>query len=493
MHPMRRGRYTIISCAAIVSLIFFAALTYIVFGTVKISSLSFLISSLREVAAHNEVRAPENKPPADTFPLFKLAQIFAGYKDPVTYLLVFQNSDEMRPAGGFIGSYGILTVDAGHITGFRTEDSYNLDRKIPAVKRPAAPEPIAHYLSQPRFYFRDANWNPDFKESAERLLKFYKEEGGTENPSGVLAVMPEAIKPILALIGSITVQGQTFTAENFTDALEYEVEINFASRGVHRVQRKKIISEFGNELIARLFALPLSKWPEVLQDVKTALEEKQVLVYVTDPATQEIAERENIAGRITQTDGDYLGVFDANMFSLKTDPYVPRAIFYRVVREPAGLMGYAEIVYRYPVSGPAWKTKGYRSWTRVYVPKGSVLVEARGAMEEELSKNPGKVEVSVESDKTVFGAFVAVQVGQVKRLSFKYRLPDSVETAVRNGRYELYVQKQPGTVGHGLTVSTDFGTMPTTWSPTGLGASRDGNRLIWQTTLRRDQEFKVEF
>lgn len=480
MHQKSRRWIVIVAIVAVVGVIFAAAFAYVTLprnnGAV-----------LKEISKHG------SELPNGAFPLFKLAKVFGGYQGPTTYLVVFQNSDEMRPSGGFIGVYGLLTVDDGRITGFSTEDSYNLDQRAVSSKRPASPKPIAHYLGQPRFYFRDANWSPDFKESAQRLLRFYKEEGGTENPAGVLAIMPGAVKPMLALTGPITVNDQTFTAENFTDALEYEVEINFAARGVHRTQRKEIISEFGQELMTRLVALPLAKWPEVLRDVQMALEEKQILVYATDPATQEIAERENIAGRIASADADYLGVFDANMFALKTDPYVPRAIFYRVVREKAGLMGYAEIVYRYPVAGPFWKTKGYRSWTRVYVPKGSVLVEARGAMEEEFSKKPGNVEVSIESDKTVFGAFVAVQVGQVKRLAFKYRLPEFVDVAARQGRYELYVQKQPGTVGHSLTVSTDFGTIPTTWSPTGLGVSRENAGLTWQTSLRKDQEFRIEF
>ena len=186
-------------------------------------------------------------------------------------------------------------------------------------------------------------------------------------------------------------------------------------------------------------------------------------------------------------------MFDANLFSLKTDPYVPRSIFYTVRKEQTGLTGEAEIVYSYPRSGPAWKTKGYRSWTRVYVPKGSILVDASGVMAEEGSNKPGSITIEQTSAHTVFGAFIALKVGEIKRLRFKYRLPDAVAEAVARDGYTLLVQKQAGTAYHHLTVKADFGTVPQRWDPTGLGASRQGSELIWQTNLRRDQKFQVEF
>lgn len=447
----------------------------------------------------------------DTIPLLEIAPLLLGYPQEKTYLFVLQNSDEMRPAGGFIGTYGLITFDAGHITKFSTDDVYNLDRFVPAARRPLAPPPIVKYLEQPRFYLRDANWSPDFPTSAKQILKFYHEELKTvcdqkpqlilhdscfmihQNIDGVIAIMPEAIRPLLKLVGPITVSGQTFTAGNLTDALEYEVEIAFEQKGIPRPQRKQIISELGHALIAKVLAFPSEKWPEVLHLVRSALEEKQLLLYSTDETLQALLTLQGWAGEIKPVSGDYLAVFDANLFSLKTDPYVPRSIFYTVRKEAAGLTGEVEIVYTYPKAGPVWKTKGYRTWTRVYVPKGAVLQEAAGAMEEEESRKLGRVEVGQEFDKIVFGAFVALQVGETKRLRFKYRLPEYVAQSVENGSYELHVQKQPGTVGHTLTVAVDLGKVPKHWEPRGLAVARDGSRLTWQSSLRRDQRFRIEF
>lgn len=439
---------------------------------------------------------------SDGLPILEVIPSLLGYPTPSSYLFLLQNSDEMRPTGGFIGTYGIITFESGHITKFFTDDVYNLDRLVPPSRRPLAPQPIRDYLEQPRFYLRDANFDPDFPTSARQVLTFYKEEMAYAKPQktdtkvteldGVIAVAPQAIRPLLTLTGPITVGAQTFNADNLTDALEYEVEIGFAGKGTPRTQRKAIVSELGHALIAKVMSLPVSKWPEVLHIVRTYLDEKQILIFVNDSGLQERMSAFGWTGEIRSAPGDYLAVFDANMFSLKTDPYVTRSIFYNVRRE-GGLVGEVEIVYSYPKEGPAWKTKGYRTWTRVYVPKGSILTRASGAMKEEGSIEPGAITISQETDKTVFGAFLAVQVGEVKRLKFVYRLPEYITQMVQDGTYELTVQKQSGTLGHSLTISSDFGKVAKLWSPTGFGVIREEDRLTWQTNLKRDQLLHIEF
>lgn len=448
----------------------------------------------------------------DGLPLLKVAPALLGYPHPRTYLFILENSDELRPTGGFIGTYGILKMEAGHPTKFFTDDVYNLDRHSHKNSRPYAPEPLAQYLEQRRWFLRDANWAPDFPTSARTILQFYEEESARAcrgnfdvvlqdlcatrdtRLDGVIAITPSAITPLLKLTGPLTVQGQIFGADNLASALEYEVEINFAQKGIPRPQRKEIISELGYALIARLLTLPAVQWPVALQAVREALDERQILVYSKDEAAQVNFARAGWTGELVQSDDDYLAVFDANLFALKTDPFVSRSIFYAVRQEESrGLVGEVELVYNYPKSGPAWKTKGYRSWTRVYVPKGSVLISAQGAMEEENNPKPGRVQIGQEFGKTFFGVFFAVQAGGSHRLRFMYRLPENIGAGLSAGHYALLVQKQPGTLGHSLTVSADFDKVSAYWSPRGLNARRDGSQLVWQNNLRTDQEFKVGF
>jgi len=88
----------------------------------------------------------------------------------------------------------------------------------------------------------------------------------------------------------------------------------------------------------------------------------------------------------------------------------------------------------------------YRDWVRVYVPKGSELIESNGS----------EVEVATyeDLDKTVFEAFYGDKsplrpLGKAQ-LVFKYKLPFKVE---KDKPYGLLIQKQPGTYGYEYSVN----------------------------------------
>ena len=118
----------------------------------------------------------------------------AGYKEAKTYLVLLQNSNELRPTGGFIGSVGVIKFEDGILSDFRIDDVYTLDGQLKGHVDP--PLPIRDLLGQEHWYLRDSNWSPDFKESAIRAAWFYQKEGG-ESVDGVIAINSPLIVGIL--------------------------------------------------------------------------------------------------------------------------------------------------------------------------------------------------------------------------------------------------------------------------------------------------------
>ncbi|MCB0107011.1 MAG: DUF4012 domain-containing protein, partial [Caldilineaceae bacterium] len=49
-----------------------------------------------------------------------------GVHGPRTYLLVVQNSDELRATGGFISALGVITLEQGRLANLEFVDSYRL-------------------------------------------------------------------------------------------------------------------------------------------------------------------------------------------------------------------------------------------------------------------------------------------------------------------------------------------------------------------------------
>ncbi|KKQ79516.1 MAG: hypothetical protein UT02_C0033G0001, partial [Parcubacteria group bacterium GW2011_GWC2_38_7] len=75
-----------------------------------------------------------------------------GYPEEKTYLFILENNREMRPAGGFIGTYGIFQVANAEIKNFYTDNSYNLDVKVKDTQKIPAPKPMEKYMAQPNWF-----------------------------------------------------------------------------------------------------------------------------------------------------------------------------------------------------------------------------------------------------------------------------------------------------------------------------------------------------
>lgn len=385
-----------------------------------------------------------------------------GYPGEKTYLFLFQNNTELRPSGGFIGTYGILKLKNGEIASFATDDSYNLDKQY--TSEIETPKPFQDYNKRFEWYFRDSNWSPDFPAAAEKAEWFYKLEGGGETLDGVIAITPTFIEKILQLTGSVKVQDYPyeFTSENFTDQLEFHVEKNFY-KFEDKTQRKNIIGDFGEILIARALTLPKDKLLELFNVVVQGFSEKHALVYLNDPALQKIIALSDWDGRIKEAPGDYFLYVDCNLASLKSDPFVKRTINYEVNWDGKG-NPIARLTMTYNHIGEFnWRTTRYRTYARVYVPQGAELVKISGNESEPVTYE--------ELGKTVFSFFKVTEPKTTESVTLEYKLP----MRITEQAYSLYAQKQAGTVDHQLNVKIDW-----------KGAAREFN-----TDLVEDREFQL--
>ncbi len=421
-------------------------------------------------------------------PLAQIIPALAGYPQTAEFLVMLENSDELRPTGGFLGTYGQLITKDGEILSFETDDIYHLDMPAQAKMNVEPPAPIKKYLND-KWYLRDANWSPDWPTSARKIEWFYRLEKSLANPSekmpafnGVIAVTPELVTDFLAVTGPVTVEGQAYDQANFEELLEYRVEKGYVQLGVSKWQRKAVIGEIVKQLKIKIFDLPPDKWTKIVSVIINNLLEKNLLLYFNDSQLEDLAAQSGWGGEIKNHYGDYLLVVDSNLAALKTDAVMKRGLDYKVFPDEAGLTSKLTLSYSH-TGGVDWKTSAYKSYTRIYVPLGSQLVELNGAV-------PGKVDSGSEAGKTWFGFYFMVQPGQVKNILLEYRLPRSLAA----GDYSLYIQKQPGKNLEALMVDLSFLNDIKSYSPTNTSTQRFGaNRLKWEGDLNIDRSFEIKF
>lgn len=433
-------------------------------------------------------------------PLIEVFVPLLGYPEPQSYVIATQNADEIRPGGGFIGSIVTLDIDAGYFDDYEFFDVYAIDNPASGVWNEKPPAPIQQHLGVTKWFMRDANWSPDFPTSAERILDFYERErqialGKKPETTGFVALEPGFFKSLLAFTGPVVVDGKTFDTQNFMDLLQYEVEM---APGISQENRKDLMGRVADALMEKIQSLPRSEWPKLLNIVTTALNQKQILIYNREPNLQALVDSRGWSARAKPTNGDFLWVIDANLAALKTDGVMNKSITYTLdARDIDNPKANVTLTYQNTNRQITWRYTRYRSYTRVYVPEGSELISASGAMAGDLTQTggrftPGKVEVTKELGKTVFGAFWAIEPGRTGKLSFEYKLPRSSVESILDGSYRLDWPKQPGVDNAEFNVKILFPQSVTKASPPEPEEKWGDNIYEVQAGSLYDQVFQVQ-
>ncbi|MCX6745677.1 MAG: DUF4012 domain-containing protein [Candidatus Parcubacteria bacterium] len=481
-----------------------------------------LVKPLKDGISPLKENLPKVKKLIDhVLPLLDVIPKVVGFDQAKTYLFLLQNNSELRPTGGFIGTYGILKLQDGEIKEFDTDNVYNLDRSAQPIVKEPTPWPIAKYLEQKNWSLRDINWEPDFPTTAQKSLDIYKKENLAlidlkksgqkilgekgviitdvipyeENLYGVIAITPEILGGLLKLTGPIVAQDMIFTDTNYQDQLELMVGKLYQELNVPIAERKGIIKKLSDQIKIKLFTLPLSKVPDLLDIAYKALDQKQVMFYSVDPDLEKLILAKNWGGEIQKTDNDYLMVVDSNMASLKTDQYVDRTINYSFANKNGDLIAKVTIIYKNNADF-TWKSTRLRTYARVYVPLGSELISSQGAMENDKIKDPshqpGQIEKGQEFDKTYFGAFISIEPHETGVLSFEYKLPKKIVEQINLGTYNLLIQKQPGVIPN-LTLDLKFDKNIKSATPAEEQKEWFNNSYKYSAALDTDKSFVVSF
>ncbi|MBI5122408.1 DUF4012 domain-containing protein [Candidatus Roizmanbacteria bacterium] len=398
----------------------------------------------------------------DAKPLVKALPSLLGESESKKYLILFQNDKELRPTGGFITAYAIFQVDKGVIKIERSDDIYKLDDSIGG--KPSAPAPLQNYLKVYTLNLRDSNISPDFIESMKTFNSLYNKSGQRVDVDGIIALDTDVlVKTIKILDDQVTAGGMTFNTKNDPRCdcpqVIYELENNI-SRPVNYIKtdRKSLIGELlQNILIKALSSSPKVYWGPLFQTLIAETGQKHVLFDLYDKDAQSGIEALNAAGRIKNFDGDYLHINEANLSGAKVNLFMEETVDNNYETKDGSILKTVTIHYKntHEASDCNLERGGlclnaeYRDWIRVYVPKGSELIESQGAV--------GKLTSSEDLGKTVFEGLMSVRTQGVATLTIKYKLPASLNKSP----LPLLIQKQPGTSGFTYNIMVNGHTRET--------------------------------
>ncbi|MBI3261355.1 DUF4012 domain-containing protein, partial [Candidatus Berkelbacteria bacterium] len=147
-----------------------------------------------------------------------------GKPEPRSYLILFQNNAELRPSGGFLGSFATATFSQGRLDKVEVNTNiYKLDKAFAKVSTVTPPRVLAETLHIKSLTLRDSNFALDPPKAADDVAAFYQAETGGR-VDGVLAIDTTLVTDLLKVIGPIEMPAYEAKsdAQNFTTTLAHE-------------------------------------------------------------------------------------------------------------------------------------------------------------------------------------------------------------------------------------------------------------------------------
>lgn len=427
-----------------------------------------------------------------------------GDRYPHRIMVLFQNNFELRPTGGFIGSYATFDLNDGYIENLEVHDVYDIDGSFGGYIEP--PAVMGDFTNNWRF--RDSNYSPDFPTSAKKILWIYEKEGG-ESIDTLVAINQGLLKDLLEITGPIQVGefGQ-LKADNYNLLLSYIIEGKIWGSENPKHILKLFVPAMKDALLTEQ---NLSK---VIPKIYNAIQQKHIFVYSKHEDLQDLFTYLNLDGTLHQpkADEDFLAVIHTGI-GTKTDQFIEETIDHRTEISESQEVINTLTIHR----NHQWSMDVYWQWEtvlrqyglslsnitpsvlsilgngvntsnlRIYVPKNTELITS--------SDQSVQLLYDEELDLAYFSAKMVAKAGETTDLKIIYKPNlDSSLNSDSFATYKAYIAKQPGTAGSLLnkTIVPPENYQPIQYYPSDLKATSTGTLKI-NSNLVYDRYYSTIF
>jgi len=376
-----------------------------------------------------------------------------GVPKTKTYLVLFQNNMELRPTGGFIGSFALVSFSSGKLDEVSVQDVYSADGQLKGHVEP--PQPIKKYLGEANWFLRDSNWDPDFPVSAERAEWFLDKE--IDVPvDGVMAIDLNTIKDFLEVIGPIYLSDyQTSVSDdNFYEKTQSEVGGDFFPGST---KKANFITALAKEMINAIILNKDSNKTKLAKIIYNNLEARHIQVFLHNNLAKEALSNLNWDGAFNYPScsgncfSDLLGLVEANLGVNKSNYYIERKYNISVGLQEGLIKKNLSVTYKNSANLALGNSGIYKTYSRLIVPLNSVLEFVKvgdNSLQSDIETSVGRKEI---------GFYFELMPGQTKTVNISWQTAQPLSLN-RAGEYQMYIRKQAGTPEEPIAVA--YNTSP---------------------------------
>ena len=367
------------------------------------------------------------------------------------YLVLLQNNYEIRPTGGFMGSYALVSFENGVLKNWEIQDIYTADGQIEGHVPPKAP--IQQAFKTGEWRLPNSNWEPSFPDSAMDIVWFF-EKAGIDNINGVISINFELIKRWVGIVGEIQPLDyeEALNEENFYYLTQSYSQDNFFP-GSHA--KKNYLSSAGSTLITNTIdGSPLTKL-KLVYLIKEQLDEKQILIWHKDKDIMALIEKEDWSGKLGEYDNDYFYSVESNLGSNKSNYCVERSLDQEVEINDV-VKNTTTITFSNTkdecINSEVEKWMGeYINYQRIIIPTSAIVenIEVNGntyTLNNDIDpddppdfRSDHSYSINDNGKYKEIGFWVFVPIQGNSLVTINYSLPK-----IYNDTYSIYLKRQPG-------------------------------------------------
>jgi len=245
-----------------------------------------------------------------------------GHEERRRYLIVFQNSDEIRPTGGFMGSMALVEMFKWQIKLFQKKDVYAIEWDLKSANYERLPAP--KWLSEltDTFGLRDANYFVNIEDSS-KTIKFFTDNANIDI-DGVIYINQNILIKLLELTGPIYFDdmNQEVNSENFSYVMSLLVESKISKQWTLWTP-KQVLFDFIELFTAKL--IEDGKYFEYLQVLIHEAKSRDIMMWSFYPEENDFLTKLWINGEIDYNKTlDFIYPVYTSLSWNKSDRYISR-------------------------------------------------------------------------------------------------------------------------------------------------------------------------
>lgn len=397
------------------------------------------------------------------------------------YLVLLGDETNLRPGGGMLVSFAMVTFEGGKLVNMTVDSLDNLEKDWSEKIEP--PAKIKSDFGISTGHLKETNFEADFPNNAKLAQWFYAKEKGIK-VAGVVNLDLRALAYLLEASGPL----------DLTTLKEKIDSKNLLEKAITTDKEDVFLSAVLKEFLNRMFFLSKQDWVRLVQNLSRAGEEKHLLVYLTDPSLLARLKSVGLAGVMPQQTREkagerkeFLSLSETNLALNHSNYYLKRKISLQSNLTLGGEVTH-KLVLGYQNQSPSdvWPGGRYKARLKVYLPIGTKITLATWGDRDILK------EISSFSDfgRAGYSLMLELKPKEQKSLTLEYQDGKAAEFLGDRLKLKLDISKQIGGSADPLMYKV---TYPLDWKAVSASLKQEATGFLTTTDLATDREFEVNF